>query len=116
MGKTDVRESDYLEDAEIFADLVNGILYKGEQVVKPQDLREQDGELRSAAGNDVKKVIRDKVRLWKGTVFAVFSVENQTRVDYRMVTRAGNSIERSERIKEMSIESKSIFWKVRDGR
>lgn len=88
MGKTDVRESDYLEDAEIFADLVNGILYKGEQVVKPQDLREQDGELRSAAGNDVKKVIRDKVRLWKGTVFAVFSVENQTRVDYRMVTRA----------------------------
>lgn len=44
MGKTDIYESDYLENPEIFADLVNGILYKGERVVKPQDLSEQDGE------------------------------------------------------------------------
>ena len=92
MGKADVYESDYLENEEIFADLVNGVLYNGEQVVKPQELEEQDGELRSALGNvfgsDVKKVVRDKVRLWKGTVLAVLAVENQTRVDYRMVTRA----------------------------
>lgn len=92
MGKADVYESDYLENEEIFADLVNGVLYNGEQVVKPQELEEQDGELRSALGNvfgsDVKKVVRDKVRLWKGTMLAVLAVENQTRVDYRMVTRA----------------------------
>lgn len=30
MGKEDVYESDYLENAEIFADLVNGVLYQGE--------------------------------------------------------------------------------------
>ena len=47
MGKPDVYESDYLENAEIFADLINGVLYQGEQVVKPQALKEQDGELRS---------------------------------------------------------------------
>ena len=46
MGKPDVYESDYLENAEIFADLINGVLYQGEQVVKPQALKEQDGELR----------------------------------------------------------------------
>lgn len=80
MGKTDVFESDYLEDAEIFADLVNGVLYQGEQVVKPQELNEQDGELRNVPGSDVKKVVRDKARLWNGTVLAVLSVENQTKV------------------------------------
>lgn len=80
MGKTDVFESDYLENAEIFADLVNGVLYQGEQVVKPQELNEQDGELRSVPGSDVKKVVRDKARLWNGTVLAVLSVENQTKV------------------------------------
>ena len=34
MGKADVYESDYLENGEIFADLVNGVLYQGRQVVK----------------------------------------------------------------------------------
>ena len=87
MGKADVYESDYLEKEEIFADLVNGVLYQGRQVVKPQELREQDTELRSISGNHVKKTIRDKVRLWKGTIFAVFAVENQTKVDYHMVLR-----------------------------
>ena len=88
MGKEDVYESDYLENAAVFADLVNGVLYHGEQVVKPQELREQDGELKSASDGVVRKVVRDKVRLWSGAVLAVFSVENQTRVDYHMVMRA----------------------------
>ena len=88
MGKADICESDYLENPEVFADLVNGVLYQGKQVVKPQELREQDGELRSILGSNVKKMIRDKVRLWKGTAIAVLTVENQTRVDYHMVFRA----------------------------
>ena len=88
MGKADVYESDYLENGEIFADLVNGVLYQGRQVVKAYELSEQDGELRSISGDNVKKTIRDKVRLWNGMVLAVLAVENQTRVDYRMVTRA----------------------------
>lgn len=87
MGKADVYTGDYLENPEIFADLLNGILYHGEQIVKPEELKEQDGELRSIVGRDAKKTIRDKVRLWKGTAFAVFVVENQMKVDYHMVIR-----------------------------
>ena len=41
MGKADVYESDYLENEEIFADLVNGVLYNGEQVVKKEKMEEQ---------------------------------------------------------------------------
>ena len=77
MGKADVYESDYLENGEIFADLVNGVLYQGRQVVKAHELSEQDGELRSISGDNVKKTIRDKVRLWNGMVLAVLAVENQ---------------------------------------
>ena len=88
MGKADIFESDYLDNAEIFADLVNGVLYQGERVVKPEELQEQDGELRSILGKNVKKTIRDKVKLWNGTAIAVFAVENQTKVDYHMVLRA----------------------------
>lgn len=89
MGKPDVYESDYLENAEIFADLINGVLYQGEQVVKPQALKEQDGELRSIQSGGVKKTVRDKVRLWNGnTILAIFALENQTKIDYHMVLRA----------------------------
>ena len=87
MGKADIFESDYLENAEVFADLVNGVLYQGEQVVKPEELKKQDGELRSILGENVKKTIRDKVKLWKGTAIAILAVENQTKVDYHMVLR-----------------------------
>ena len=88
MRKKDVYESDYLENTEIFADLVNGALYHGKQIVKPEELTEQDGELRSISERDIRKTIRDKVKLWNGTVFAIFAVENQTEVDYHMVLRA----------------------------
>lgn len=87
MGKEDVYESDYLENPEIFADLVNGALYQGRHIVKAEDLSEQDGELRSIANGSIKKTVRDKVRLWNGTLLAVLSVENQTKVDYSMVVR-----------------------------
>ena len=40
MGKADVYESDYLENEEIFADLVNGVLYNGEQVEKKEKMEE----------------------------------------------------------------------------
>lgn len=88
MGKADIYESNYLENEEIFADLVNGILYQGEEIVKPPELSEQDGELRSISGDQMKKVFRDKTRLWNGTAIAIFTVENQTKVDYHMVIRA----------------------------
>ena len=88
MGREDVYENDYLDNAELFADLINGVLYQGEQVVRPQELSEQDGELRSIQGYDVRKILRDKVRMWRGTALAILVVENQTKVDYRMVIRA----------------------------
>ncbi len=86
MGKPDIYQSGYFEDRRRFADLVNGVLYEGRQLVKPEELQELDTELVSIRGNG-KKTVRDKVRLWKGLAIAVISLENQNYIDYRMVVR-----------------------------
>ena len=43
MGKYDVAMYEYMDDKERFADLVNVVLYNGEQIVLPQML-EADSE------------------------------------------------------------------------
>ncbi len=86
MGKPDIYQSGYFEDRRRFADLVNGVLYGGRQLVKPEELQELDTELVSIKG-DGKKTVRDKIRLWKGLAIAVISLENQNYIDYRMVVR-----------------------------
>lgn len=42
MGKKDVLSKDYMSDNRKFADVFNYYLYDGEQVIKPQDLKEKD--------------------------------------------------------------------------
>ena len=39
----------------------------------------------------LRKIIPDKVRKWRGIYIAVLSMENQSKVDYRMVFRAMKS-------------------------
>lgn len=42
MGKADEYQFDYLDDRERFADQVNGALFQGRQVVKPEELEPAD--------------------------------------------------------------------------
>ena len=44
MGKKDRYEKVYTRNAEVFADIVNYLLYEGEEKIRPDDLRELDGE------------------------------------------------------------------------
>ena len=44
MGKKDRYEKVYTRNAEVFADVVNYLLYEGEEKIRPDDLRELDGE------------------------------------------------------------------------
>lgn len=88
MGRADVYEKNFLDNNRIFADLVNGILYQGKQLILPEELQELDKELLYAEGNGtIKKVIPDKAKLWQGKILSVISVENQNYIDYRMVLR-----------------------------
>lgn len=91
MGKKDDYGIDYLDDSKRFADQVNGALFKGRQVVKPEELEPADAQMvylgKEAGAREDFKVIADKARTWKGRVLHILLVENQSYVDYRMVLR-----------------------------
>lgn len=91
MGKRDEYQYDYLDDNVRFADQINGALFKGRQVVKPEELEPADGQIiylgKEAGVRENFKTIIDKTRLWKGRLLHILAVENQTYVDYRMILR-----------------------------
>lgn len=91
MGKPDDYSYDYLDDNSRFADQINGALFQGKQVVKPDELEPADAQMvylgREAGVKKDFKVIVDKARIWKGKLIHILLVENQTYVDYHMVIR-----------------------------
>ena len=88
MGQKDLYESDFYEDKSRFADAFNGVLFNGKEVMKPEELENEDSVMVSFRDeNTGKKVICDKIRKWKGKYVSIVVMENQSYVDYRMVLR-----------------------------
>lgn len=92
MGQKDLVQNDYFNDKIRFADACNGIFFQGKDVIKPEELQETDADIvyREDEGK-LRKVIPDKVRKWNGMYIAVLTVENQSKVDYKMVFRVMKS-------------------------
>lgn len=90
MGKKDEYQFDYLDDNRRFADQINGALFNGRQVVKPEELEPVEPQT-VITGEDTRagsvKTVVDKVRIWKGKKLHILAVENQNYVDYQMVLR-----------------------------
>ncbi len=88
MGKNDLWQSDYFDDKKRFADMFNGVLFKGEQIMNVEELEEVDSKLIHHEKNgDVVNVIRDKVYRWRGQQVSLCVLESQSYVDYRMIFR-----------------------------
>ena len=90
MGKKDEYKFDYLDDNRRFADQINGALFNGRQIVKPEELEPDEAQTVSTgqeAGTGNVKTVVDKVRIWKGKRLHILAVENQNYVDYQMVLR-----------------------------
>ena len=91
MGKKDDYQYDYLDNYVRFADQVNGALFGGRQVVKPDELEPADAMAvylgKDAGARKNYKDITDKARMWRGRLIHIITVQNQTYVDYRMVIR-----------------------------
>ena len=95
MGQKDNYQFDYLDDNVRFADQINGALFNGRQVVKPDELEPEDSQNVSVGNIDEtgKKrprsmnTVVDKVRVWRGRKLRILVVENQNYVDYQMVLR-----------------------------
>ena len=61
MGKADVNVNIWLNEKKRFADLFNGVLYKGKQVIRPEELE----EISPVASVSIKKSGRENTKYEK---------------------------------------------------
>ena len=89
MGSQDIGLKSYLEDTRRYADLWNGGVFGGRQMIHPDELEEITPVLPKADKRVVVERTRDLVMMQsrKGHRLAVFALENQTKVDYGMPVR-----------------------------
>ena len=89
MGTKDITEKYLARYNDVFADIVNVLLFSGERVVAPQDL--EPGENKSVYKADGKphEQERDVSKRWvkKNITFSLFGMEHQTSVDDNMPLR-----------------------------
>ena len=94
MGQKDLVTNKCLSDAERYADLINAVIFKGEQRIHSDELQEADSKNVISGwlykyGYKGRQLYRDIVkRVAFGTNFAVVGVENQNEVHYLMPLRA----------------------------
>ena len=97
MGQKDTTEKLLMDYNDVFADIVNGLLCKGEQVVQPCDLVMSQPISQYKADGKIHEMERDVCKYWKlGNVrIALYGLENQTRVEnfmpFRIIGYDGNA-------------------------
>lgn len=110
MGKEDIKLKVYLEDTRRYADLWNGSVFNGEQMLKPEELQVVSPVLTKAYGENVLEKTRDLVMMQSGTgqYFAVYAVENQENIDYSMPARImlQEALEYNRQIREIMRENR----------
>ena len=93
MGQNDITEK-LLEDYnDVFADILNVLLFDGRQVIQPETLKETKTKSQYKADDaQMHEMERDVAKLWeKGNVsFALCGIENQTRAEKVMPLRILN--------------------------
>lgn len=89
MGRKDVTEKILLAYSDVFADVVNGLLFRGEQVILPEELADQAPRAAYKADGKIREIERDVAKRWiKNTIrIACVGIENQDEDDPDMVLR-----------------------------
>lgn len=112
MGKHDEVLGRYFADNNRYADLINGFVLNGKQLVKAEDLSIMDSRVHGQKKNNSSKY-RDLIRRTAfGVNFAIIGIENQEEVNYAMPVRSmGYDVREyerqiSKRRKELQVEKK----------
>lgn len=92
MGKADIALARYFEDEERFADLINGYICRGRQIVKPHDIYERDSRSTGLSTRFRRRFFlqkyRDSIRrIALDTHFTVVGLEHQQHIHYAMPVR-----------------------------
>ena len=88
MGQKDLAQNDYFKDKRRFADVCNGILFQGREVIRPEELQEKEADIIFYNPQEkLREIIADEVMMWNGICINIVGIESQTKVDYSMVFR-----------------------------
>lgn len=96
MGKKNTVWNHYLRDKRRFADVINGLLYHGEQIVSAEDLEEVSAayaqpRLTDEGGkpetNRIERIRDIRMTAGTGETYCLYALENQQFVDYAMPFR-----------------------------
>ena len=96
MGKIDTETKAFMSDPSHFADAFNYLIYDGQPVIKPEDLKPLDtAEIAIPYGNNARvpqQKYRDVLKLLSvmhdhEAIYAVLGVENQASIHYAMPVR-----------------------------
>lgn len=90
MGQKDITEKLLADYNDVFADIVNGLLFQGEERIHPEDLKTaQPVSQYKAEDGKVHEQERDLAKIWSSAKLkiALFGLENQSLVDETMPFR-----------------------------
>lgn len=89
MGKKDITLKDYFADRNRYADLLNGSLFNGQQIIKSEELQDTDTVQSKSDNHAILERINDIAmkQTNNGNTFAVWFIANQEKVDYSMPVR-----------------------------
>lgn len=93
MGRADIAVNQWLGDKRRFADLFNGVIFQGKQVIAPEELEPISGEsdmifMDKKKQETVSKRYRDIVMQWRQkTKLVILACEAQDKVHYAMPVR-----------------------------
>lgn len=89
MGKNDITLKDYLSDSRRYADLINGSIFQGRQIIDADELTDTGTVQSKSDEQTVVERINDITmkQTRDGSLFAVWTVANQQHIDYSMPAR-----------------------------
>ena len=90
MKEKDITEKKLLSYNDVFADVINGTIFEGREIVKSEELTDANPVTQFKDDkNTHREQIRDVAKLWekKGVIFSFIGIENQTSLDRDMILR-----------------------------
>lgn len=90
MGRKDIAEKHFEEINKIFADIVNGTIFGGQQTIKEDELYDIPAKSQYKADDNIlHEQERDIAKCWskENVVFSIIGIENQTTIDKDMILR-----------------------------
>lgn len=114
MGQKDLTEKILMDHNDVFADIINGLVFEGKQVIKPNDLCEAGVHSQFKADDSVyHELERDVAKQWVegGVNILICGLENQTKIDWLRWSELQKSApETSEEINPCDVHC-SLLWR-----